>query len=145
MQLADAEAATNGSALVDWVCARAAANNSYSRCQFCEWYPLVDLAPAAPVRLAAAECSQQQPRLAWFMCLSPATDALALQHLAYVKAAIVSARLNAPSLAPYVVLVRGILYCNMHSQQRNTLSILYSYNPSLYIPSIADLSRGRGD
>ena len=79
------------------------------------------------------------------MCLSPATDALALQHLAYVKAAIVSARLNAPSLAPYVVLVRGILYCNMHSQQRNTLSILYSYNPSLYIPSIADLSRGRGD
>ena len=45
MQLADAELATNGSALVDWVCARAAANNSYSQCKFCEWYPLVDLAP----------------------------------------------------------------------------------------------------
>ena len=103
--------------LVDWVCARAAANHSLSQCRFCEWFPLRELAPPSSKRpqLLAAECSRVQPKLAWFMCLTPATDMKALQHLDYVKAAIVSARLNAPSLAPYVVMVRWCL--TPHSQR----------------------------
>ena len=94
-------------ALVDWVCARAAANSSLSQCRFCDWFPLRELAPPSSQRpqLLAAECSSVRPKLAWFMCLTPATDMLALKHLDYVKAAIVSARLNAPSLAPYVVMI----------------------------------------
>ena len=39
------------------------------------------------------------------MCLTPGTDTLALKHLEYVQAAIISARFNAPTLAPYVILV----------------------------------------
>lgn len=39
------------------------------------------------------------------MCLTPATDAKALKHLEYVKAALLSARLNAPTLAPHVILI----------------------------------------
>lgn len=66
------------------------------------------LAPAeVGVRLPAQECSPTKPKLAWFMCLTPAVDAQALKHLDYVKAAVISARFNAPSLAPYVVLVRA--------------------------------------
>ena len=96
--------------LIPWVCARAAANASLSQCKHCEWFKLPELAPLTTANdarlLATAECADRpRPVLAWFMCLTPATDALALGHLDYVKAAIVSARLNAPSLAPYVVLV----------------------------------------
>ena len=94
--------------LVDWVCARAAANNSVSRCDACQYFPLKQLAPAETgIHLPAPECSPVRPRMAWFMCLTPAVDAQALKHLEYVKAAIVSARLNAPSLAPYIILVRA--------------------------------------
>ena len=107
-------AVTNEPSLVDWVCARAAANQSLSRCDACQFFPLKQLAPAeVGIRLPAAECSAVRPRIAWFMCLSPAVDAKALKHLEYVKAAIVSARLNAPSLAPYIILVcAGLLHLN---------------------------------
>ena len=57
------------------------------------------------MRLTAPQCVATPPRMAWFMCLTPATDAQALKHLDYVKAAIISARLNAPSLAPYIIWV----------------------------------------
>ena len=95
-----------------WVCARAAANASVSRCETCEWFALPELAPRAgdQHRVTAIECSQKLPKLAWFMCLTPASDAQALRHLDYVKAAIVSARLNAPTLAPYVILVRDAVH-----------------------------------
>lgn len=92
-----------------WVCAKAAANNSVSQCDKCEWFALHDLAPnetVVNVNLQAAECAAVQPKLAWFMCLTPASDKIALGHLDYAKAAIISARLNAPSITPYVVLVR---------------------------------------
>jgi hypothetical protein len=100
---------TGDSGLVDWVCARAAANQSVSRCDACQFFTLKQLAPAtADMRLPAPECSPVRPRMAWFMCLSPAVDAQALKHLEYVKAAIVSARLNAPSLKPYIILVLAV-------------------------------------
>lgn len=108
MLVPDGVAPRSDADLLRWVCARAAANRSNSRCEQCQWFALHDLVPQGNhARLAAAECSPVPPRLAWFMCLTPASDEQALQHLQYVKAAIVSARLNAPSLAPYVVLVRA--------------------------------------
>ena len=98
--------------LVDWVCARAEANRSLSRCDPCKWFELRDLATTsrsigsrAASQLPPTGCAKTRPQLAWFMCLTPATDRQALKHLEYAKAAIISARLNAPSLAPYVVLV----------------------------------------
>ena len=103
-------------AMLQWVCARAAANASASRCDTCEWFQLRRPAPHGDsVRLTTAECSAVPPKLAWFMCLTPATDKLALGHLQYVKAAIISARLNAPSIAPYVVLVRHTIPNMWHS------------------------------
>ena len=92
--------------LVEWVCERAAANHSPSRCSGCNWFHLRELTPNVTAgRLPTPECSTVRPRLAWFMCITPATDALSLKHLEYAKAAIVSARINAPTLAPYIVLI----------------------------------------
>lgn len=99
-----AAAADDGAtSLVDWVCARAAANRSVSRCKPCEWFRLEQLHRR---QLSAPPCSAQAAKLAWFMCLTPGTDEQALGHLEYVQSAIVSARLNAPTLAPHVILVR---------------------------------------
>ena len=92
--------------LVDWVCRQAAANRSASRCKPCEWFELQDLAPADTSLLPPPRCSYA--KLAWFMCLTPGTDALAMKHLQYVQSAIVSARFNAPTLAPHVILVSKV-------------------------------------
>jgi hypothetical protein len=51
-------------------------------------------------------CIPGTAKLAWFVCLTPGTDELALGHLEYAQVAIMSALINAPSLAPHVVLVR---------------------------------------
>jgi hypothetical protein len=91
---------------VRWVCERAEANHSLSRCPPCEWFQLQELAPLeVNIRLPGPECLPKPPRLAWFMCITPATDALSMKHLEYAKAAIVSARLNAPTLAPYILYI----------------------------------------
>ncbi len=88
--------------LVEWVCARAAANRSSSRCKPCDWFKLDQLDRSKAMR----PCTAGLAKLAWFMCLTPGTDEQALGHLEYVQAAIMSARLNAPSVAPHVILVR---------------------------------------
>ena len=51
-------------------------------------------------------CIPGTAKLAWFVCLTPGTDELALGHLEYAQVAIMSALINAPSLAPHVMLVR---------------------------------------
>ena len=108
----DAPAVPAMDRMVDWVCARAEANNSLSRCEACQWFELPDLTQRHSIRGAhvqptwsASSCSLHRARLAWFMCLTPATDTKALKHLEYVKAAILSARFNAPTLAPHIILI----------------------------------------
>ena len=91
--------------VVEWVCARAAANRSVSRCKPCEWFQLDELhrqKEPSPV----PSCIPGTAKLAWFVCLTPGTDELALGHLEYAQVAIMSALINAPSLAPHVILVR---------------------------------------
>ena len=84
--------------LLPWACAQA--NGSVSDCAACEWWPLPEPLPAAarplPPPIAA-------PDTAWFMCLTEPTGSTSSAHLDFARAAIVSARLNAPSLAPHVV------------------------------------------
>ena len=85
-------------ALLSWACARA--NNSVSDCTQCEWWPQPELLPTAPLPLPPPRTA---PETAWFMCLTEPTDATSSTHLDFVRAAVVSARFNAPSLAPHVV------------------------------------------
>lgn len=94
------------SSLVDWVCAQAEANESLSRCGPCEWFRL---RPMQVLNLGDKSCQVQAPKLAWFICLTPGIDGLAVNHLQYAKAAIVSAKLNAPTLSPHVILVRHLI------------------------------------
>ena len=90
--------------VVEWVCARAAANRSVSRCKPCEWFQLDQLHRQEPSPVPS--CIPSTAKLAWFVCLTPGTDELALGHLEYAQVAIMSALINAPSLAPHVMLVR---------------------------------------
>ena len=86
--------------LTDWACARAAANRSVSECGQCKFWtppPLIDATSLPP--------PPPKPRTAWFMCLTQPRDAIAREHLAFARAAIVSARLRAPSLAPHVIYI----------------------------------------
>ena len=86
--------------LTDWACARAAANRSVSECGQCKFWtppPLIDATSLPP--------PPSKPRTAWFMCLTQPRDAIAREHLAFARAAIVSARLRAPSLAPHVIYI----------------------------------------
>ena len=47
------------------------------------------------------------PDTAWFMCLTEPTGSTSSAHLDFARSAIVSARLNAPSLAPHVVFLQN--------------------------------------
>ena len=93
-------------------------------CKSCDWWPLPDLTRGRAV-------STLVPQLAWFMCLTLPVDAISRRHtgaaactghlpsadcLSYlrppplvapdlVRAAVSSARLNAPSLAPHVIIL----------------------------------------
>jgi len=90
--------------LLGWACAQAAANHSVSDCAACDWWTPPALAPAQPRPLPPASAS---PELAWFICLTaPTDDERTSAHLDFARAAIVSARLNAPSLAPHVIFLQ---------------------------------------
>ena len=84
--------------LVPWACAQA--NGSVSDCAACEWWPLLEPLPAAARPLPPPTAA---PDTAWFMCLTEPTGSTSSAHLDFARSAIVSARLNAPSLAPHVV------------------------------------------
>ena len=90
--------------LVGWACAQAAANHSVSDCAACEWWAPPALAPAQPRPLPPVSAS---PELAWFICLTaPTDDERSSAHLDFARASIVSARLNAPNLAPHVIFLQ---------------------------------------
>ena len=95
------------SSAVDWVCAAAAGNHSPSSCGPCAkaWNLPAIAPPRAPVSWAALPLPSVRPRLAWFTCVTKpsAADSTGWDNLAHLRAAVVSARLNAPSLAPHVV------------------------------------------
>lgn len=54
-------------------------------------------------RTSPASLAAKAPRLAWFMSMSKPDDAVSGTYVAFAKAATASARLNAPSLAPFFV------------------------------------------
>ena len=87
---------TPADALVDWVCARAAANRSVSHCDHCSHWEQPPL-----VRADALPPPPRRARTAWFLCLTQPRDAISREHQQFARAAIVSARLNAPSVAPH--------------------------------------------
>ena len=89
---------TPADALVDWVCARAAANRSVSHCDHCSHWEQPPL-----VRADALPPPPRRARTAWFLCLTQPRDAISREHQQFARAAIVSARLNAPSVAPHVI------------------------------------------
>ena len=89
---------TPADALVDWVCARAAANRSVSHCDHCSHWEQPPL-----VRAGALPPPPRRARTAWFLCLTQPRDAISREHQQFARAAIVSARLNAPSVAPHVI------------------------------------------
>jgi hypothetical protein len=98
---------------VAWACAAAAAHNSTTRCGRCQRaWALPDLAPArAPRTWQAALKGGGRgerlvlPTLAWFTCVTKPSeeDATSRSNIVSLQAAIVSARINAPSLAPHVL------------------------------------------
>ena len=87
--------------LTHWVCERAAANQSKANCSTCTFWQQPDLTRARPLK----QQHRQPPgsSTAWFMCLHKPTTASEIAFMDYVRVAITSARLNAPSLAPYVL------------------------------------------
>jgi hypothetical protein len=96
--------------LQDWVCTQAAAARSSTiDCKGCSWWTPVDL--IAPMR-SGRNLPHLLPRHAattvWFICVSkPASeqDTLNSKHLELATAAVASARLHAPSLAPHVMYI----------------------------------------
>lgn len=98
---------------VERVCAAAAASNSVAQCDKCERaWSLPDIAPAtAPNSWSSLFPKEKRQTLAWFTCVTkpkPSSSSWpdgsnSLNSIFSLKAAIVSARLNAPSLAPYVL------------------------------------------
>ena len=95
---ASASASTDD--VVARACAHARANNSVALCEQCEWHPLPELAIGGALPTLAPSW---RPTLPWFMCITQPEDETALTYFDMVRAAVVSARLHAPSLAPYVI------------------------------------------
>ena len=52
---------------------------------------------------SVSDGSARRARTAWFLCLTQPRDAISREHQQFARAAIVSARLNAPSVAPHVI------------------------------------------
>ena len=113
---ASAEAASaptdrpHGTRLQDWVCAQAAAARSSTvDCEACSWWTPVDLLPPMHAgRSLPRLLPQREATTAWFICVSrPASeqDTLNSRHLELATAAVASARLHAPSLAPHVLYI----------------------------------------
>ena len=93
--------------LTDFVCAAAAANHSPLACDRCEFFkppPLV-VANELPPHSKLLEVAEWSPTTAWFTCLTAPLDDTSSRHADYVRAAVLSARLHAPSLAPHVILL----------------------------------------
>ena len=96
---ADASIITTDTNLTRWVCDRAAANRSRANCSTCTWWRQPDLTRKADMQHG----HNHQPTTAWFMCLHKPASEKEVSFFDYVKAAIMSARINAPSLAPHVL------------------------------------------
>ena len=93
--------------LTDFVCAAAAANHSPLACDRCEFFnppPLV-VENELPPHSKLLEVAEWSPTTAWFTCLTAPLDDTSSRHADYVRAAVLSARLHAPSLAPHVILL----------------------------------------
>ncbi|KAL1498865.1 hypothetical protein AB1Y20_013389 [Prymnesium parvum] len=96
-----------------WVCAAAASNHSPMNCTHCDQTnPLPDIAPLHPISRLPPPASS--PSLAWFTSVTKPEEGLSVDNRAYrlalslrtldsLRVALLSARLHAPSLAPYVV------------------------------------------
>ncbi|KAL1526043.1 hypothetical protein AB1Y20_020864 [Prymnesium parvum] len=86
---------------LEWVCARAAQARSGASCARCGWWTPRALVTAAPKLLPQALATT-----VWMLCVAkptPADGQLSSRHLELATAAVASARLHAPSLAPYVL------------------------------------------
>lgn len=90
--------------LTQWVCKLAAANQSRANCSECTWWRQPDLTHRALHRPPTV----QPATTAWFMCLHKANSSREIAFFDYVRVAVLSAKLNAPSLAPYVLYIHGV-------------------------------------
>lgn len=82
------------------------ANVPFTLCKHCDFWqpPELDHAPAL-LPTGQQQQRRQRPTTAWFMCVGkPTTDAQGA-YMEMVQAALLSARLHAPSLAPHVLYV----------------------------------------
>jgi hypothetical protein len=92
-----------------WACEQAAAHHSPADCDGCTWWQPPDLALSDAAQLARVAA----PTTAWFMCVNKPQGGVSLlraRHSAFiqlVQVAVVSARLHAPSLQPYVLYMHG--------------------------------------
>lgn len=90
-----------------WACNLAAANKSRASCSECTWWQQPDLTQRAHLRRQLQRprksITPEPPTTAWFMCLHKPSSSREIAFFDYVRVAIMSARLNAPSLAPYVL------------------------------------------
>ena len=98
--------------LTAWACNRAEANQARANCSLCTWWQQPDLTTRAHLRRPLHQrrrarqpgaAAPPAPTTAWFMCLHKPNSSREIAFFDYVRVAITSARLNAPSLAPYVL------------------------------------------
>ena len=93
------------------ICSLAEQHRAKSNCSECSrWWTQPRLAPRSQDEMAAALALSQQrgtpsPRTAWFMCIVKPNITREHAYATLVQAAILSARLHAPSLAPYILYV----------------------------------------
>ena len=102
--------------ITQWACEQAARERSPATCDACTfWQPPALVAPTDEQRARLHATTRTRPTTAWFMCVNrPQNTQLKARHSKFiqlVQVAVASAKLNAPSLAPY------ILY--MHSDGQN--------------------------
>ena len=100
-----------------WACDMAAAQKSHAKCDKCTWWQPPELVRSSE-QLARADGSVEpttkRPSTAWFMCVNRPQETLRARHSKFiqlVQVAVASAKLHAPSLAPFV------LY--MHSSEQS--------------------------
>ena len=94
--------------LTDWVCSKAAEARSAMSCDKCDWWRPADLIDPAHTRNPPQLLPPTAATTVWVICVSKPSnsdDELNSKHLELAMVAVASARLHAPSLAPYVMYI----------------------------------------